>query len=176
MGFILHLIKESIVLKIAFFILSFLVSSVLNSQVKPDSELFSILKKNDSILFHSAFNNCKYSDLEKIIASDLEFYHDQGGITNGKQLFIQTLKKNICSNEKSKPIRKLLGNSLQVYPMYENGELYGAIQKGKHNFYLDNEGKILPTVTADFTHLWIKKNKKWMLTRVLSYNHHPIKN
>lgn len=174
MFFIYQLVKNGLVLKITLFILNLLASIVLNAQVKTDSDLFLALKKNDSLLFESAFNKCNHADILEIIDTDLEFYHDQGGITNGKQTFLETLKNNICSNPKSKPIRKLVANSLEVHPLYNNGELYGAIQKGKHDFYLRESGKLRPTVTADFTHLWIKKNNKWMLTRVLSYNHHPI--
>ena len=174
MFIIYHLIRESVLLKIAFFILNFLFSIVINAQVNKDSDLFLALQKNDSLLFQSAFNKCKHSDIVNLIDTDLEFYHDQSGITNGKQTFLKTLKENICSNPNSKPIRKLVANSLEVYPMYNNGKLYAAIQKGKHNFYLNEAGKIRPTVTADFTHLWLKKENTWMLKRVLSYNHHPI--
>lgn len=153
-----------------------LFSIVMSSQVSKDSELYKALKKNDSLIFDSAFNECKSSDLTSIISKDLEFYHDTGGITNGKEEFLRTVKQNICGNPKVRPYRELVKGSLQVYPLAKDGVLYGAIQKGDHNFYLKENGKTRPTVTAKFTHLWVLENKKWVLKRVLSYDHQPIQN
>jgi len=161
-------------LKALIILSSLLCSIVTNAQVSHDSELFKTLKKNDSLLFDSAFNKCKISDMVSLIANDLEFYHDTGGITNGKEEFLRTVKQNICSNPKSRPYRELVKGSLQVYTLTKNGVLYGAIQKGEHDFYLKENGEIRPTVSAKFTHLWILENKKWTLTRVLSYDHQPI--
>lgn len=161
----------------AWIVLTAMIASLIcSSQESTNSDLFKTLKKNDSLIFDSAFNECKSSDLTSIIAEDLEFYHDTGGITNGKETFLKTVKQNICGNPKVKPLRKLVDNSLQVYPLYENGNLYGAIQKGDHNFYLRENGKTRPTVKSKFTHLWILENKNWMLKRVLSYDHQPIQN
>lgn len=153
-----------------------LFSIITSSQVSTDSELYKALKKNDSLIFDSAFNECKNSDLNAIISEDLEFYHDTGGITDGKEEFLRTVKQNICGNPDIRPYRELVKGSLQVYPLAKNGVLYGAIQKGGHNFYLKENGKIRPTVTAKFTHLWILENKKWVLKRVLSYDHQPLQN
>ena len=57
--------------------------------------------------------------------------------------------------------------------MKNNGELYGAIQKGKHNFQEKQNGKLITVGIADFTHLWILESNIWKLKRVLSYNHMP---
>ncbi len=161
----------------ALIFISAMIASVLScAQEEKSSELYQTLKKNDSLIFDSAFNECKSSDLNDLIAEDLEFYHDTGGITNGKETFLKTVKQNICGNPEVKPLRELVENSLQVFPLYKNGNLYGAIQKGDHNFYLREKGKTRPTVKAKFTHLWILENKKWMLKRVLSYDHQPIQN
>lgn len=163
-------------LKLLVAVMTMIFSISTKAQVNHNSEIYKALKKNDSLIFDSAFNHCKSSDLIPIIADDLEFYHDQGGITKGKDTFLNTIKQNICSNPKSKPIRKLVEGTLEVFPLYNNGVLYGALQKGDHNFYLNETGNIRPTVVAKFTHLWVLENKKWKLKRVLSYDHQPIKN
>lgn len=142
------------------------------SQESRDSDLFLTLKKNDSLLFEAGFNNCDIATLEHIVSEDLEFYHDQGGLTTNKEDFLKNVRNNICSSPNKKPIRKLDPESLQVYPLYQNGTLYGAIQKGQHNFFIREPGKELyQTSTALFTHVWILENGRWMLKRVLSYDH-----
>ena len=84
----------------------------------------------------------------------------------------KAIKNNLCSNPGNNK-RNLVENSLQVYPLNNNGKLYGAIQKGKHTFQQKLNGTFKTVGIADFTHLWILENKKWKLKRVLSYNHLP---
>lgn len=142
------------------------------AQVSKDSELFQTLKKNDSLLFDEGFNNCKISAFEHLISQDLEFYHDQGGLTTNKEDFLTNVRNNICSSPDKKPIRKLDAESLQVFPLYRNGKLYGALQMGRHDFFIKEPGKELyKTSTALFTHVWLLEEGKWILKRVLSYDH-----
>ncbi len=44
---------------------------------------------------------------------DVEFYHDQGGVTLGKAALTDSVKKNICG----KVTRELVPGSLKIYPM-----------------------------------------------------------
>ena len=142
------------------------------AQVKKDSELFLTLKRNDSLLFESGFNRCEISSFEHLISNDLEFYHDQGGLTTNKADFLTNVRNNICSSPNKKPIRKLREKSLEVYPLYQNQQLYGAIQKGEHDFFIKEPGrKAYQTSTAKFTHVWLLKDGNWILKRVLSYDH-----
>ena len=143
------------------------------AQVKQDSELFKTLKANDSLLFDVSFNTCNTQVLESLIADDLEFYHDQGGITNSKSEFMKVMKNGICNPDNpTKSRRELVEGSLEVYPLYKNGQLYGAIQNGMHRFFEkvgdnpETKGSI-----AKFSHLWIKQDNSWLVTRVFSYDH-----
>ncbi len=86
----------------------------------------------DSLPFESGFNKCKISGLEPIISEDLEFYHDEGGLSTTKQLFIKALEQNICSNSGKKPLRQLVKGSMRVFPLYNKGVLYGAIQNAEN--------------------------------------------
>jgi len=67
---------------------------------------------------------------------------------------------------------------MEVFPLYDEDELYGAIQKGNHQFYKVEDKR--PTelmINAKFNHLWILENKDWKLRRVYSFDHQKgIKN
>ncbi|WP_300434595.1 nuclear transport factor 2 family protein [Christiangramia sp.] len=144
----------------------------MSAQVDRESDLYKQLQSRDSLLFDLGFNQCKIGQFENFISEDLEFYHDQGGLSTNKEDFLNAVKNNICANPDKKPIRKLVNESLQVFPLYENGELYGAIQKGIHDFYIKEPNKELyKTSSAKFTHIWLLENKEWILKRVLSYDH-----
>ncbi|MEZ4779081.1 MAG: nuclear transport factor 2 family protein [Flavobacteriaceae bacterium] len=152
----------------------FFIFSFSFSQVEDNSELFKTLKAKDSLLFDRAFNACESEYLEQLISEDFEFYHDQGGITVGKESFLKVMKNGICNpTNTTKSRRELETKSLKVFPLYNNGKLYGAIQMGTHRFF-EKTGNSPERAgsTAAFTHLWILENEAWKLSRVLSYNHH----
>ncbi|QTD38227.1 nuclear transport factor 2 family protein [Polaribacter batillariae] len=174
MNSFLEFFKDSLLIKIIIAIILFLFHFISNAQESKNSELYQILKSKDSIIFENAFNTCNFKELETIISNNFEFYHDVGGIQNKKQFF-KTVKENICPNPDNFA-RNLVENSLEVFPMKKNGQLYGAIQKGKHTFQEKQNGKLTTIGIADFTHLWILENKIWKLKRVLSYNHKPYSN
>lgn len=140
------------------------------TQVESNSELYKQISKADSLLFQAGFNNCDLNALSEVTDDSLEFYHDTSGITSGRTEFIAGIKNNICSIE-YKPYRKLLPGSL-IYPLKRNGGIYGAIQNGIHEFYaIEEEKEMYLTSTAKFTNLWIKKEGRWILKNVLSYDH-----
>ena len=124
----------------------------------------------DSLIFERGFNNCDTMGIPALIPENFEFYHDQSGITDDRESFLQTFK-TLCSMQ-YKPLRKLVKGSMKVYPLYDNGKLYGAIQEGVHEFYaIEGEKQPYLTSTARFTHLWILNADNWQLKRVLSYDH-----
>ncbi|MGD1843023.1 MAG: serine hydrolase [Thermonemataceae bacterium] len=138
-------------------------------QIADDHAIYKEIMTVDSLLFEEAFNKCKVDVLNEIVATDVEFYHDQSGTTYGQEKFIQGIKKNICTRS-YRPSRKLL--SSEIHLLQSNGSIYGALQNGIHEFYAQEENKApYLTSTANFTHLWIKKEDRWLLKRVLSYNH-----
>lgn len=155
-----------------FLFLFFGIFSSGNSQAAKDSELFIQLKNMDSLFFEAGFNNCEIAALEPYVSNDLEFYHDQSGVSTSREEFLQAVQQNICSTPDRKPIRQLKTESLEVFPLYNMGELYGAIQKGEHDFFIkEPEKELIFTSTARFTHLWLLKEESWILKRVLSYDH-----
>lgn len=118
----------------------------------------------DSEVFES-FNLCQDpKELAKhasYFSADVEFYHDNGGVTWGRDSMIANTKNNACGHF----TRKLVTGSLQVHPIKE----FGAITTGLHIFCQNKtqkcEGK------ADFIMVWRNTNNKWEITRVLSYGH-----
>lgn len=140
-------------------------------QVDTSSALYINIKKQDSIFFERGFNRCDMDYLERTISQDLKFYHDQSGFQDRK-IFFENMKKYICGTPDKKPIRKPKQGSFVVFPLYNNGVLYGAIQHGIHNFYRRVAGKEdVWTATAKFTSVWVLEKDNWMLSEVLSYDH-----
>ncbi len=166
------LLLKHIVTIIVIMLLTIITAS---AQVAESSELYQVLKKQDSILFNAAFNTCDTNTLEGIFTEDFEFYHDKGGLSEGRDAFLNPMKEN-CANwnsEEPQPSKRILiSNSLKVFPLYKNGELYGAIQHGIHRFESLNQNKDYQKGdVAKFTHVWIKENNIWKVKRELSYDH-----
>ena len=153
------------------FLILFLSVGNLNAQIDKNSPLFLELKKQDSLFFERGFNNCDLAYLEKSMDENLKFYHDNGGFQD-KKLFLERTKQNICGNPNQKPIRKVIESSVEVFPLYNNGELYGAIQTGEHQFFTrEKNKKDVLGGEAKFTSVWTKKDGNWMISDVLSYDH-----
>ena len=125
----------------------------------------------DSLVFQEGFNKCKLTSLEKTIAEGFEFYHDVGGIQE-KANFMVNMKNNICSSPERKPIRRLVKGSIEVFPLYNQGELYGAIQNGDHEFWIQEPDKELyQTGEAKFSTTWLLLEGNWVMKNVLSFDH-----
>ena len=146
------------------------------SQIDKNSEVFIALKTNDSLLFNIGFNTCDLSQFENLMSDDLEFYHDKSGTTNSLSQFLEVMKTGICNPSNIYKVRReLLNESLEVFTLYNNEELYGAIQMGEHQFFEKNmdqpENVEKAGSIAKFTNLWILVNNQWKLKRILSYDH-----
>ncbi len=151
--------------------LLFIFISNLHAQIAQNSPLFLELKKQDSIFFERGFNNCDINYLEKHVDDNLKFYHDKGGFQD-KKLFLERTHQNICSNPNQKPIRIVIESSLEVFPLYNEGNLYGAVQSGEHQFYIrEKNKKDVLGGQAKFTTVWTKKNGNWVMSDILSYDH-----
>ena len=160
---------------IIFFVTALLFMKIALSQESTGSALFLELKKGDSLIFEEGFNKCNLAALDSIIHIDFEFYHDQNGIQD-RATFLKGFKESICSNPKGKPIRKLVEGSLTVYPLKNEGQIYGAIQMGTHNFYMSEPGKELRfSENAKFIATWILVNGMWKVKRELSFDHNNRK-
>lgn len=140
------------------------------SQVEDSTDLFKTIETLDSLIFDRGFNHCDFSNYDQIISDDLEFYHDIGGITSGKQAFLDSMKNNICGGT-DKVKREKSNNTMYVFPLFNQNELYGAIQEGNHDFYSWINGSWKKVGTARYSILWILENKDWKMKRVFSFDH-----
>jgi ketosteroid isomerase-like protein len=130
------------------------------SVAQPDP-LFMTIQSLDTKLF-DAYNHCDLTTLGAMVSDDLEFYHDQTGLSVGKAPFLAAIKQNICG----KVQRTLLQDTLEVYPL----KGYGAVEVGIHRFH--HPGRPEDGVgDAKFVTLWQNKDGAWKVTRVISYNH-----
>lgn len=115
-----------------------------NAQMGVDPELYKTLRSKDILLFDASFNPCDVESMEGMFTEDLGFYHDKGRLTQGRKAFLGPTRQNCEKREPGTPQafkRILLENSLEVYPLYEIGKLYGAIQTGTHRFeFLNGQG------------------------------------
>ncbi|MGI9532990.1 hypothetical protein [Lutimonas sp.] len=134
----------------------------LHAQISNDEELFKILKTKDSLFFEVGFNECNLNVFKELLPEKFEFYHDKDGITKSREEFINTLKTNVCNAGENNIKRVLEKGSIEVFPLYNNTELYGAIQTGRHSF---------GSTIARFTNLWLLDDGKWMPARIMSYDH-----
>lgn len=132
------------------------------AQVSHDSELFQILKEKDSLMFEIGFNQCDLSQFEKLLPEKFEFYHDKDGIITSKDVFIKTFQENLCSSGNNITKRILVEGSMEIFALYDEKQLYGAMQIGVHQF---------GNTTAKFTHLWLKEKGQWVPSRMISYDH-----
>ena len=148
-----------------------------NSFAQADEQkIKSTIFQKDS-LFWTAYNNCDTAKFRQFFTDDIEFYHDKGGITEGLDSLLGTLKKNLCGNYPSYQLRReAVKGTVDVYPMYKSGVVYGAIIAGEHFFYIGGTGKKEnKDGHARFSDLWILKNGEWKMSRILSYDHKPVK-
>ncbi len=130
------------------------------------NQLYNTVAELDTLVF-DAFNRCaEPGQLDKhagFFAPDVEFYHDNGGVTWTRDEMIAGTRNNVCG----KFSRELVAGSLKVYPI----KGFGAIAQGSHRFCQFASGKC--EGMADFTMIWREQEGKWQLTRVLSYGHRP---
>jgi hypothetical protein len=143
-----------------------------SAQQGPEN-LDKLIREKDS-LFWQAYNNCDVPAMKSLFTDDIEFYHDKGGITNGKEALAASLQKNLCSNASYHLRRASIAKTVKVFPMMNGGKVYGALISGEHLFYITDGGK--PEYLdghARFTQLWIMDSNVWKMSRILSFDHKP---
>jgi ketosteroid isomerase-like protein len=130
--------------------------------IQSQAELDKAITTLDAALF-DAYNRCDLEKFASFIAENVEFYHDQGGVTLGRAALTESVKKNICG----RVTRELVPGTLQVF--YMKG--YGAVEMGVHRFHHPGHDDTEPVGEGKFIHLWQYKDGAWKITRVISYDH-----
>lgn len=136
------------------------------AQPRPSSStahaLFGEIAAADSITF-AAFNARDLGTLRTRFTKDLEFYHDQSGLTS--------YEENIAAFEglfgRDDGLRRaLVPGSLEVYPAGDGR----AIEVGEHTF-CHMEGGEEDCGTFPFVMVWQHEGGVWKVSRVISYGH-----
>src|ERR1044072_6262519 len=92
-----------------------------------DAELLRTIKALDAAVF-DAYNSCNLEKFGTFFIEDVEFYHDNGGLTDrSRQSLVESVKNNICG----KVQRELVAGKLEVYPLRG----FGAVEIGVHRFH-----------------------------------------
>lgn len=147
---------------------------VRESQVDP--ALADRLAALDAAMFKAAFELCDAKAMRALVTDDFEFYHDRSGLiaSNGDDFAAQN--EHDCAQrergERDRLRRELIPGSLTVHALGEGG----AMQIGRHRFYLLREGKPDQLIEeATFIHLWRKTDSGWRIAREISYDHLAVK-
>lgn len=128
----------------------------------PDA-LYQTIAALDTAVF-DAYNKCQLEKFAAFLDDDLEFYHDQTGLSRGTKSTMDALKENICGKVR----RDLVPGTLRVFPLNN----YGAVESGVHRFCDPKLGKCgAGSGEGRFMHIWQNKNGTWKLTRIISYDH-----
>lgn len=129
-----------------------------------DARLRETVHRLDQQVF-DAFNRCADGDeLAKhasYFASDVEFYHDNGGVTWSRDAMIGNTRQHACGRY----TRQLVEESFRVSPV----KGFGAIATGVHRFCQSDTNQC--EGEAEFAMVWRNTDGKWEITRVLSYGH-----
>jgi ketosteroid isomerase-like protein len=127
--------------------------------------LYQVIAAQDSAMF-AAYNRCDLDALASFFVEDLEFYHDQTGLSRGRQALVNAVERNICGKVR----RDLVPGSLEVYPLRS----YGAVATGIHKFCdpRSHADCLTDGGPARFITLWRWTDDGWKITRVISYDHH----
>ena len=128
----------------------------------PAESLSTAVAALDTKLF-DAYNHCDLETLGTMVDENLEFYHDQTGLSVGRAPFLDAIKNNICG----KVQRVLVPGTLEVYPL----KGYGAVEICIHRF--THPGDATNIGEAKSIMLWQLKDGVWHVTRVISFDHHP---
>lgn len=125
-------------------------------------DLLQTIAELDASAF-AAFNDRDVDRFVEFFAEDLEFYHDQDGLSGYAHLVESSHR---LFGQASPLRRRLVAGTLEVHAVPG----YGAIQIGEHEF-CHEEGGVEDCGVFGFTHVWRRTSDGWKITRVLSYGH-----
>ncbi|MDX1332010.1 MAG: nuclear transport factor 2 family protein [Robiginitalea sp.] len=130
----------------------------LKAQLPSDSELFQTIAALDEAYF-TAYNSCDMQTQAALLSEDLEFYHDQGGLSTSKAGILESIEANICG----KVTRELVAGSLEVHEI----KGFGAVEIGLHKFH-NNQQPDAVSKPSRFITLWKQEEGTWRMHRIVS--------
>jgi len=128
------------------------------AQEATDSDLYHTVLALDKSYF-TAYNTCDMETQAKLLSDDLEFYHDQGGLSTSKADILESIEANICG----KVTRELVAGSVEVHKI----KGFGAVEIGLHKFYNNQEPDAV-SKPSRFITLWKRESGTWRMHRIVS--------
>lgn len=158
-------------------VLSFIIAVIFSAnsiaQVNKNSDLYKTILSKDSLLFDIGFNHCDIKQFENLLSDNLKFYHDKDGISD-KTKFLFDLKNGLCKDPETRQVNRfLIKESTEIFPLYKNRILYGAVQNGEHLF---SEKRETQAGIAKFTNVWQLEKGEWKLATSFSFDHQAYEN
>ena len=143
-----------------FLLLAILIGVVADAlaQVPEDSDLYKTIAGLDAAYF-TAYNTCDMQTQADLLAEDLEFYHDQGGLSRSKAQILESIQANICG----KVTRTIVEGSLEVHEI----KGFGAVALGLHQFHNAEEPDAEPHPSR-FVTVWRQAEGAWEMYRIIS--------
>ncbi len=132
-------------------------------EIKTQADMDKVSAALDAELF-DAYNKCDLVKFKSLLADDVEFFHDKGGVTLGAQALTDSVKKNICGHVS----RELVAGTLQTHHM----DGYGILQQGVHRFHHPGHDDTEGVGEGQFITLWQYKDGAWKITKAISFDHH----
>ncbi|MEJ2585023.1 MAG: nuclear transport factor 2 family protein [Robiginitalea sp.] len=133
-------------------------TSGIGAQEAVNSDLYQTVIALDDAYF-TAYNTCDMETQAKLLCDDLEFYHDQGGLSTSKDEILKSIEANICG----KVTRELVQGSVEVHRIKD----FGAVEIGLHKFY-NNQEPDAESKPSRFITLWKEENGSWKMHRIVS--------
>jgi len=127
-----------------------------------DPQLYQTIVHMDSLMF-DAFNTHNVDALKTLFATNLEFYHDKGGLADYTTT-INSFKSVFAATPGLR--RELVPGTMEVYAIPG----YGAVEIGVHRFIHVENGQTQIGLYK-FIHTWQYKDNQWKVTRVVSVGH-----
>lgn len=134
----------------------------------PASDEQAVRRADDA--FWRAFNACDGAAMANFFAEDVEFYHDITGLTRSRPAVVASLIKGPCGTPGLHMRRELVPESVR----YQAIPRYGAMLTGDHLFYArEGSAPERPATLARFLVIWKLQSGRWLMTRIVSYDHRP---
>jgi hypothetical protein len=131
-------------------------------KIASQAELEKTIAMVDTALF-DAYNRCDLEKFASLLSENVEFYHDERGLTVGKAALTDSVKQHACGSV----TRELVPGTLEVHRM----ETFGALEMGIQRF---RQSGTEPSDEAKFIYLWQCKDGTWKITRLIIYDYHAV--
>ena len=142
--------------------------------IPEEPALTEAIAASDTAIFSVMFNRCDPAALSNLVTEDIEFYHDRGGLTATRAVFVDDYAKD-CAGKQApdafRSRRELVPGTLRVYPIPG----IGAVEEGSHLFYeRQGNGPERLVGRARFSILWRLEDGHWRVARAFSIDHAAV--